>query len=95
MLKVCRRGDVTGSLDLTPEEDHAVRAAFRRFAKPEARSSGSVVVRRYQHSGFDKLVPMRSLGGNWSLSRLGAGPGNHHSPSYRAALARTCGWVRF
>jgi hypothetical protein len=52
MLKVCRKEDVAGSRDLTAEEDHALRAAFERFAKPEARSSGSVVVRRFQHSGF-------------------------------------------
>ena len=55
MLKVCRKGDVEGGQALTAEEDRALRHAFGRFGRPEARSAGAAVVRRYQHLGF----------GNW------------------------------
>jgi hypothetical protein len=55
MLRVCRKGDGEGGQALSADEDRALRLAFGRFAKPEARSAGAAVVRRYQHLGF----------GNW------------------------------
>jgi hypothetical protein len=57
MLKVCRKGEAEGGEALNPEEDRALKLAFSRFAKPEARAAGAAVVRRYQHLGF----------GNWFL----------------------------
>jgi hypothetical protein len=55
MLRVCRKGDAEGGQSLSAEEDRALRRAFGRFAKPEARATGAAVVRHYQHLGF----------GNW------------------------------
>ena len=57
MLKVCRKGEAEGGQALGAQEDRALRLAFRRFATPDARAAGAVVVWRYQHRGF----------GNWFL----------------------------
>jgi len=57
MLKVCRKGEADGGQALSAEEDLALRLAFGRFAKPEARAAGAAVVRQHQHLGF----------GNWFL----------------------------
>jgi hypothetical protein len=75
--------------------DHSVKADFIRLAKPEARSYGSVVLSRYQRSGFNKPVPMRVLEGNWSISPPWCRSWKSSFAVNRAVLARACGWVPF
>jgi hypothetical protein len=51
MLKVTQRGSVQCVRELSSQEDHALRWAFGRFAAPEARAGGAIVVARYQRTG--------------------------------------------
>ena len=62
MLRVCRRGEVEETRELTPEEDRALRAAFGRFSVPAARAAGSAVVQRYQHAGAGHWFACSCLG---------------------------------
>jgi len=62
MLRICRKGEVEGGQTLGAEEDLALRQAFGRFARPEARAAGAAVVRRYQHLGFGNWILCDCLG---------------------------------
>ena len=69
MLQVAPKGDVSGAVPVTSEEDRLLRAAFGRYGgQAEARAAAADVVGRYQQQG----------GGRWFL--CGCRPGAEHPP---------------